>query len=105
MTRYLAHAVIHAGTVYRQSIVGLDDGVLSISRFDREVHSTVFVSGIVIVVAENKITLSDRQQLEYIFRKEILLEGGIKRVMRYLERRDIFASEETDVPSLLVIER
>ena len=45
MTRYLAHAVIHAGTVYRQSIVGLDDGVLSISRFDREVHSTVFVSG------------------------------------------------------------
>jgi len=105
MTRYLAHAVIHAGTVYRQSIVGLDNGVLSISRFDREVHSIVFVSGIVIVVAENKITHSDRRQLENIFRKEILLESGINRVLRYLEQRDIFASEDTDVPFLLFIER
>ncbi|MCM1331852.1 MAG: hypothetical protein NC248_04495 [Bacteroides sp.] len=105
MMRYLAHAVIHDGKVYRQSIVGLDNGILSISRFDREIHSTVFVSGIVIVVAENKVTLSDRQQLESIFRKEMLLEGGIKRVMRYLERRDIFASGETDTPTLMVIER
>ncbi len=103
--RYLAHAVIHRGNIYRQSIVELDNGVLSIQRFDREVHSTVFISGIVIVVAENKLTLSDRQQLDCIFKKEMLLEGGIRRVMRYLERRDIFADDICDKPYLLIIER
>ncbi len=105
MTRYLAHAVIHDGKVYRQSIVGLDGGVLSIVGFDREIHSTIFVPGIVIVAAENKITQNDRRQLDCLFKKEQLIECGIKRVMRYLERRDIFAVDAGDTPTLIVIER
>lgn len=105
MMRYLAHAVIHNGKLYRHSIVGIENGVLSIERFEREVHSTVFVSGVIIVAAENKITLSDRHQLNNIFKKESLIETGLKRVMRYLERRDIFMDDDGDSPGLVLIER
>ena len=105
MTRYLAHAVIHDGKIYRNSIVGIDNGVLSIERFEREVHSTIFVSGVIIVAAENKIMLSDRQQLNNIFKKESLSETGLKRVMRYLERRDIYAVDKEDTTLLVIIER
>ena len=54
--RYLSHAVLHAGQVYRQSLVAIVDGKVEVSRFDREEHSTVFVSGLVAVVADNRVT-------------------------------------------------
>lgn len=104
MARYLAHAVIHDGQVFRHSIVSIDNGILTIRKFEREEHSTIFVPGIIIVAAEEKITRSGRRQLSALFRKEQLIESGIKKVMRYLLQHDIFARDKSDTPILLPIE-
>lgn len=103
--RYLAHAVMHRGKTYRQSVVSLNDGVLTIAPFDRELHSTVFVSGIIVVVVADRVTPSVRSRMEAIVRREELLEVAIRKASRYLASSGLYVDSDDDEPSLLIIER
>lgn len=102
--RYLSHAVLHAGKVSRQSLVEIVDGQVDVRRFDREEHSTVFVSGIIAVVAENRITDVGVDQLVRIVRNAPLVEVAVLRSMRYLKGRKLFVGEG-DTPRLVVLQR
>ncbi len=102
--RYLSHAVLHAGQVYRQSLVDIVDGVVRVDRFDREVHSTVFVSGIVAVVADNRVTNVNIDQLDRIVKNAPLVETAILRAMRYLKGRSLFVNDD-DMPRLIILQR
>lgn len=103
--RYLAHAVMHRGKIYRQSVVSLDGGVLTIAPFDRELHSTAFVSGIIVVAAAGRVTPSARSRLEAIVRREELLEVAIRKASRYLDTGGLYVEGDGDEPVLLIIER
>ncbi|HRF67980.1 MAG TPA: hypothetical protein PK430_02020 [Muribaculum sp.] len=102
--RYLSHAVLHAGQVYRQSLVAIVDGKVEVSRFDREEHSTVFVSGLVAVVADNRVTNVNIGQLDRIVKTAPLVETAILRAMRYMKGRSLFVNAG-DVPRLIVLQR
>lgn len=103
--RYLAHAVMHRGKIYRQSVVSLDNGVLTIAPFDRELHSTAFVSGIIVVVVSGRLTQSIRSRMEAIVRREELLEVAIRKASRYLDSSGLYVDNDDDEPALLIIER
>ena len=104
MTRYLSHAVLHAGEVYRNSIVELDSDKLIIAKFTGEEHSTIFVSGIIAVVAENRITPSQTAYLKQIVKNAPLVETAILRTMRYLNEQTLFP-EPDDKKMLLIMQR
>lgn len=104
MVRYLAHAVLHGGKVYRQSVVELDDGVVTVSRFDGEIHSTIFVSGIIVVVPRERVTTVNTDQMKRIMDRAPLMEMAIKRVAHYVDSRNLsVASGET--PDLIILQR
>lgn len=102
--RYLAHAVLHAGQVYRHAVVELADGRLTIDRFEREIHSTAFVSGFIIVAAAGKVKANQRRALTAIVRRDDLIEMALKRVMRYASAHSIYAGP-ADTPELLILSR
>lgn len=102
--RYLAHAVLHEGRVYRHAVVGLSEGRLTIDRFEREIHSTVFVSGFIIVAGAGKVTANDRRALTAIVRRDDLLEMALKRVMRYASAHSLYV-EPSDTPELVILNR
>lgn len=102
--RYLSHAVLHAGKVYRQSLVEITDGIVRIERFTDEVHSTVFVSGIIAIVARDRITDSQLSRLDHIVKDAPLVEMAIKRAMRYLLSLNLFPDEE-EAPRIVTIQR
>jgi hypothetical protein len=96
--------VLHAGEVFRRSIVELDSGRLVITKFSGEEHSTIFVSGLVAVVAEERITSSQTERLKQIVKSAPLVETAILRAMRYLKSQNLFA-ESSDSPLLLTLQR
>ncbi len=104
MVRYLAHAVIHSGKVFRQSIVQLDGDTVTVTRFDGEIHSTVFVSGIIVVVPEERVTTVNVDQMKRIMGRASLVEQAIKRVAHYAEARGL-AVAPGEKPSLVILQR
>lgn len=104
MVRYLAHAVMHAGKVYRQSIVELDNGSVAVSRFDGEIHSTVFVSGIIVVVPKERYTSVNVDQMKRIMGRADLVETAIKRIAHYVSARNL-AVAPGETPELVILQR
>lgn len=104
MARYLAHAVMHSGRVFRQSVVELDGGVVTVTRFDGEIHSTIFVSGIVAVVPEERVISVNIDRMKRIMERATLVEDAIKRVAHYLEDRNL-AVAPGETPRLVILQR
>ncbi|MDE6192185.1 MAG: hypothetical protein K2G47_11300 [Muribaculum sp.] len=104
MVRYLAHAVMHGGKVYRQSIVELDGERVTVSRFDGEIHSTVFVSGIIVVAPQERVTTVNVDQMKRILGRAELIEEAIKRISRYVSMRNL-AVGDGEKPTLVILQR
>lgn len=104
MVRYLAHAVMHGGKVYRQSIVELDGTHVAVSRFDGEIHSTIFVSGIIVVASEQRITTVNVDQMKHILGRADLIETAIKRISRYVIMRNLAVNPD-ETPTLVILQR
>ncbi len=102
--RYLAHAVIHDGIVYRQSIVHLDDKEITVTRFAREIHSTVFVPGIIVVAPEERVTTVNIDRMKRIVNRATLIEGAIKRVDRYVTAHNLVV-KPGESPRLIILQR
>ena len=104
MKQYLAHAVLHQGRVYRNSIVRIDDGEVIITPFNGEVQSTIFVPGLIAVCAENKLSDSDRRAMNYKVQGAPLVESAIRRLTRYLESARLYTHDD-DKPLLVLLPR
>lgn len=103
--RYLAHAVLHAGKVYRSSIVELHPlhGVI-IESFSGEEAGVTYISGIIAVVSDTRLTDAMRRQLAHMVRNAPLVEDSIRRIRRYLDDNALYPAPG-DTPRLLLLPR
>ena len=105
MTQYLAHAILHQGRIYRNSIVRIEDEEVIITPFDGEVQSTVFIPGIIDVCAESRLTDSDRRAMGYKVQNAPLVETAIRRVAHYLTSSRLYVSDNDSRPILVMLPR
>lgn len=106
--RYLAHAVLHNGEVWRTSSVTITaNGTVSIERFNGETPSTIFVSGIVCVCAEHRMNDMHRRALTRIVASARLIETAIRYARKYMDDNNLFlnSSECETTPLLLPLKR
>lgn len=103
-TRYLAHAVLHEGRVYRNSIVHIEDGKVIIAPFAGETQSTIFVPGLIAVCAESRTTDADRRSMHYKVQNAPLVESAIRRVSEYIKSARL-AVHDDDRPILVMLPR
>lgn len=104
MPKFLAHAVLHRGKVYRNSIVEIVDGEVHIARFDRELPSTTFVPGLIAVCASERVTDSVRGAMLYKVQSAPLIERAIMRLSEYLESSRLYVGDQ-DTPMLVLLPR
>lgn len=57
MKRYFAHKIIHGEKEYRMAVATIDDNrVISIEPYEKEIPSTIFISGTIqLIPTEGKI--------------------------------------------------
>lgn len=103
-TRYLAHAVLHGGRIYRNSIVHIEGGSVIITPFAGETQSTVFVPGLIAVCAESRTTDADRRAMHYKVQNAPLVERAIQRVSEYIKSARLSVHDD-DRPILVMLPR
>ncbi len=104
--RYLANVVLHRGKVYRNSIVEITPGgVLSIIPFTDELHSTTYISGIILVARREAVDDTLCRSLQATVRRAPLLERALQRVRSQAEQHQLYASRPDDVPVLVLLPR
>lgn len=104
MMRYLAHAVIYQGVVYRQSIVTIDGDSVSVARFNGETHSTTFFPGIIVVAPSERLTTVNVDQLKRIMNRSELIEDAIRLTSRYVRARNLLIADR-ETPRLILLPR
>lgn len=104
MIQYLAHAIIHGGHVYRNSIVRIDGGDVIITPFNGETESTIFVPGLIAVCAESRLTDNDRRAMNYKVQAAPLVERAIRRLTEYMTSARLTVHDD-DRPVLVLLPR
>ncbi len=104
MTRYLAHAVLHQGRTYRNSIVHIENDSVIITPFDGEVFSTIFIPGLIAVCSETRLNEASRRSMLYKVQNAPLIESAIRRLAEYLKSAELYAND-SDRPVLVMLPR
>ena len=101
--KYLSHAVLHNGQVWRSHVVWIDaEGNVHLERFDGEIPGTIFISGIVCVCAANRVTDSHRKSLLRIVVNADLTEVAIRRTREYMLTNGLYLNSVPDSDAVLI---
>ncbi len=100
--RYLCNVIIFNNQIYYNSIISTNENQIEILEFESEIHSTIFLSGCLIILNKNKlnqqhldiISSISKQNDEIVIIADKINEYVILEGLSYNKRTDFFNIDE-----------
>lgn len=97
MYRYLCNIILYNGEIYYNSIISITNQNIEITPFDQELHSTIFLSGCLILYPKHTFTKQDKENIFNIFNFSDDIKSSAIVTNNYILNNDlIFSLNKTD---------
>lgn len=101
--KYLSHAIIHQGIIYYNTIIDTDNNRITLIGYNGEEEATIFINGIIIVVATINLTDTLLASLQEILDKCYDIEEAITEINLWLGDYNLFVNNDSKSFSLISI--